>query len=113
MGLITAYPARNAKDDVVAAPHLDGLHHTTRAVHIAGINTNPDSAFMAQVARNLTDHVDGFLRNKCYLIVDNAERPHQGIGNELIELATDPDTGEALARERLGGLLKHYHRSAA
>ncbi len=43
----------------------------------------------------------------------NAERPHQGIGNELIELATDSDTGEALARERLGGLLKHYHRSNA
>ncbi len=47
------------------------IHHATRAVCIAGITTSPDSAFMAQVARNLTDHVDGFLRNKRSLIVDN------------------------------------------
>ncbi len=26
---------------------------------------------MAQVARNLTDHLDGFLRNRRYLILDN------------------------------------------
>ena len=39
-------------------------------VPAAGMTTNPDSAFMAQVARNLTDHVDGFLRGKRYLIVD-------------------------------------------
>jgi putative transposase len=47
------------------------IDHATRAVEIpAGITTNPDSAFMAQVARNLTDHVDGFLRDKRYLILD-------------------------------------------
>ena len=46
------------------------IHHATRAVHIAGITTNPDSAFMAQVARNLTDPVDGFLRDKRHLILD-------------------------------------------
>jgi putative transposase len=48
------------------------IHHATRAVEIpaAGITTNPDSAFMAQVARNLTDHEDGFLRGKRYLILD-------------------------------------------
>ena len=46
------------------------IHHGTRAVHIAGITTNPNGAFMAQVARNLTDDVDGFLRGKRYLIVD-------------------------------------------
>ncbi len=43
----------------------------TRAVYIAGTTTNPDNAFMAQVARNLTDCVDGFLRNKRYLIIDH------------------------------------------
>ena len=42
---------------------------TTRAVHIAGTTTKPDSVFMAQVARNLTDCVDGFLRGKSYLII--------------------------------------------
>jgi putative transposase len=42
----------------------------TRAVSIAGVTTNPDSGFMAQVARNLTDQIDGLLRGKRFLIVD-------------------------------------------
>ena len=42
----------------------------TRAVHIAGTTPNPDGSFMAQVARNLTDDVDGFLRSKRFLIID-------------------------------------------
>jgi putative transposase len=47
------------------------IHHATRAVHIAGVTPHPNSKFMAQVARNLTDQVDGFLRDKKYLILDN------------------------------------------
>jgi putative transposase len=47
------------------------IHHATRAVEIAGITTNPDGNFMARVARNLTDNVDGFLRNMKHLILDN------------------------------------------
>ncbi|MFT6082615.1 MAG: transposase InsO family protein, partial [Planctomycetota bacterium] len=47
------------------------IHHATRMVEIAGITPNPNSAFMAQVARNLTDQVDGFLRGMKYLILDN------------------------------------------
>ena len=43
------------------------IQHATRAVHIAGITTHPDSAFVAQVARNLTDPIDGFLMGKRYL----------------------------------------------
>ncbi|MEO2017317.1 MAG: integrase core domain-containing protein [Fuerstiella sp.] len=45
----------------------------------------------------------------------HAERNHQGLGNELIE----PDeqvgctTGRIECRERLGGMLKYYHRHAA
>jgi len=42
----------------------------TRAVEIAGIATNPDGKWMQQMARNLTDPVDGFLRNATYLIHD-------------------------------------------
>ena len=41
--------------DLVTHYVLFVVHHATRAVHIDGITTNPDSAFMAQVARNLTD----------------------------------------------------------
>jgi putative transposase len=47
------------------------IHHTARMVEIAGITPNPDGNFMAQVARNLTDRVDGFLRDKKHLILDN------------------------------------------
>jgi len=46
------------------------VNHATRAVHIAGITTNPDSTFMAQVARNLTMLGDGFLNGMHYLILD-------------------------------------------
>ncbi len=42
----------------------------TRLVEIAGIATNPDGQWMKQMARNLTDSVDGFLRNATYLIHD-------------------------------------------
>lgn len=42
----------------------------TRCVHLAGITRNPGDAFMAQVARNLTDLKDGFLRNHRVLICD-------------------------------------------
>jgi len=46
------------------------IHHATRAVHVAGITSNPNAEFMAQVARNLTDRVDGFLRDARWLILD-------------------------------------------
>jgi len=42
----------------------------TRAVTIVGSTPNPDNDFRKQVARNLTDCVDGFLRTKRFLILD-------------------------------------------
>jgi hypothetical protein len=46
----------------------------TRAVEIAGIGVNPDGEWMRQMARNLTDRVDGFLREAKYLIRDRDPR---------------------------------------
>ena len=40
----------------------------TRSVHIAGVTTAPNGAFMQQVARNLIDVDDGFLLNSRYLM---------------------------------------------
>ena len=158
------------------------IHHCSRAVHIAGITTHPDSAFMAQVARNLTDPIDGFLTGKRYLVLDldskftdqfkrilhnagvevvytayqapnmnaiaerwvlsvkteclshlilfgeaslrralreygahfHQERPHQGLGNEVIDpqQSSDSPTGEVVDTQRLGGLLRSYYRAA-
>ena len=42
----------------------------SRAVEIAGIAVDPGEEWMKQVARNLTDPVDGFLRGAKYLIHD-------------------------------------------
>ena len=41
------------------------------------------------------------------------ERSHQGIGNVLISEAVCQSQRSIEVRERLGGLLKYYHRRAA
>ena len=43
---------------------------STRRVHFAGLTPNPDTAWMMQIGRNLTDPVDGFLRDKRFVIMD-------------------------------------------
>jgi len=43
---------------------------STRLVEIGGISSSADGLWMAQIARNLTDAVDGFLCGKKYLIHD-------------------------------------------
>lgn len=42
----------------------------SRRVEIAGITVNPDAAWMKQMACNLTDSEDGFLRGKRYILMD-------------------------------------------
>jgi hypothetical protein len=49
---------------------LFAIDIATRRVHIAGTTTNPTSAWMEQVARDLTDCDDGFLTGKRFLIID-------------------------------------------
>ena len=39
----------------------------SRRVHIAGVVRQAHGAWIQQVARNLVDHVDGFLKGKRYL----------------------------------------------
>ena len=43
------------------------------------------------------------------------ERNHQGLGNRLIAPVATQTSGDdrIVSRERLGGLLKYYHRPAA
>ncbi len=43
----------------------------------------------------------------------NSERPHLGLGNELIHGEKNSGSDEVMVSERLGGRLKHCHRSAA
>ncbi len=43
---------------------------STRRVEVAGISAAPNGLWMSQIARNLTDSVDGLLLGKRYLIHD-------------------------------------------
>ena len=45
----------------------------------------------------------------------HAERNHQGLGNAIIAPVPCPTrtTGRVSCRERLGGMLRYYHREAA
>ena len=42
----------------------------TRRVYFAGCTTSPNELWMKQIARNLTDYKDGFLKGQRYLIMD-------------------------------------------
>ena len=42
----------------------------TRRVHLAGCSATLGDPFMRQVARNLTDPFDGFLKGKRYVLMD-------------------------------------------
>jgi transposase InsO family protein len=46
------------------------LELSTRRVELAGIAANPNGLWMMQIARNLTDAIDGFFIGKRYLIHD-------------------------------------------
>ena len=46
------------------------LELSRRRVQIAGIARQPDGLWMSQIARNLTDATDGFLRHKRFLLHD-------------------------------------------
>ena len=156
---------------------------STRRVEVGGIASKANGLWMHQIARNLTDGVDGFFEGKRYLIHDrdplyaeqfvstlgkagiesvklpprapnlnayaerfvrtikegcldqmiffgedslrqaihefvihyHRERNHQGLENRLItpmEKIVDP-AATIERRQRLGGLLNYYHRTAA
>ena len=59
---------------------------------------------------------EGSLRNtlKEYTAHYHGERNHQGLSNELIDLGSEVGKaiGEIDCRERLGGLLHYYRRTA-
>jgi len=46
------------------------INIASRSVHIAGVTPHPDNRWMTQIARNVTDDDDGFLRGTQYLILD-------------------------------------------
>jgi putative transposase len=49
---------------------LFAIDHQTRAVELLGTTTNPDGAFMAQIARNVTGGLEGWWRRKRIVLMD-------------------------------------------
>ena len=163
---------------------LFAMRLATRQVRFLGCTPNPDGLWMTQMARNLTDAFEGFLRAPVrYVLLDrdtkftaafqailiaadvkpillppqspncnahlerffrslkdealtqiiffsetalreattdflihyHRERPHQGLDHQILVPGPEAgqQTGEIVCRERLGGLLKYYHRQAA
>ncbi|MFT5432068.1 MAG: hypothetical protein ACI9OJ_002766 [Myxococcota bacterium] len=80
----------------------------TRRVEIAGICPYPAGPWMKQIARNLTDCDDRFLRQIRYLIL-YGDRMYSMVP----ETQAGPAGGRVARRERLGGLLNFYYREAA
>lgn len=56
----------------------------SRSVHIAGITSHPDNAWMTQVARNITDVDGGFLCGKRILILDRDAKYSEGFRQLLM-----------------------------
>jgi putative transposase len=55
----------------------------TRRVHFAGHTTNPDEAWLLQIARNVTDAEEGFLRGKRYILMDRDTKFSEVFRNTL------------------------------
>ena len=115
------------------------MHVATRRVHIAGLTPFPDERWMTQIARNLTmadvGHAERWVRSakdeclsklilfgepalrtalRAYTEHFHGERNHQGKDNLLLFPREEIGrTGPVRCRDRLGGLLKFYHRAAA
>jgi putative transposase len=107
---------QKAFDTVFEAEKIDVIRVGPRAPNINAYAER----WVQSVRRECLDHFmilgEAHLR---HLITEfttyyNLERPHQGLGNVLLtgQSATLSD-GAVECSERLGGLLKHYHRKAA
>ena len=61
----------------------------SRKIHVAGITTHPDNAWMTQIARNVTDTHDGFLRDTQYLIMDRDTKYSDAFRGIITRAGTD------------------------
>ncbi len=65
------------------------LELSTRRVQVAGLTPEPDTAFMMQIGRNLTDVSGGFLADKRFLIMDRDRKYCEGFRSLLEESGTN------------------------
>jgi transposase InsO family protein len=62
----------------------------TRRICFAGCTPNPEEAWMKQVARNLTDAEDGFMKGKWYVLMDRDSKFSVAFRQVLRDAGTEP-----------------------
>ncbi len=77
----------------------------SRRIEIAGMTPHPNSAWMKQVGRNLTDCNDGFLGDSSYLIIDR-DTKHL----PLCEILESTDTDVVTLPPKSPNLNSHLER---
>ena len=82
----------------------------TRRVHFAGGTTNPEEAWLKQVARNLTAARDGFLQGKEYILMDRDSKFAAGFRTLRAEAGVEPVLLPARS-PTLNAHLERFHRS--
>ena len=85
---------------------LFAMELKSRRIHFAGCTTSPDTAWMKQVARNLTDAEDGFLKGKRYILMDRDTKFCQAFREILTSAGVEP----ALLPPRSPNLNAHLER---
>lgn len=74
------------KEGLVTFYLLFVMELASRRVQLVGCTSNPTEAWMMQMGRNLTDPLDGFLRNKRYLLMDRDSKHCQAF-RDMVEQA--------------------------
>ena len=86
------------------------MHLSTRRVHLAACATTYQTEHMQQIARNLTDYMDGFLLGKRYLIMDRDTRFSEAF-NSILK-STDVEAVRLPPRApNMNAHLERFHRS--
>ncbi len=63
---------------------------SSRRVYFAGATLNPNTEWMMQIARNLTDPVDGFVSDKRFIIIDRDRKYCDAFQALLKNAGTEP-----------------------
>jgi putative transposase len=122
VGLVTRDRDRNYRQAFDNALRAKGADVMTLSYRSPNLNAYVER-FVQSIQQECLDHFLIFgEKHFDYLVREyvehyHTERPHQGLGNRVIADESPPapldSNDNVLCRTRLGGLLKHYHRTAA
>jgi transposase InsO family protein len=82
----------------------------TRRVHLAACSPTLGDAFMKQIARNLTDPIDGFVKDKRYVLMDRDSHFSCAFRSILKDAGVEPVRLPARS-PNLNSYVERFHRS--